>query len=444
MAVHSNDGTTWLTKLNRIGELSANDKNMVFNNIGHLITADMLKEQYHELDGKKAIGIDKVTKLIYGGKLDENINDLIKRIRRGVYKPKPARITEIPKEDGSTRPLAISCFEDKLIQSAVSTILCKIHEPLFLPSSYGFRPNQNCHDALKALNQATMKNWNGALIEIDIRKYFNSIPHSVLMKILEDKISDKRFLRLIEVLITAPILENGKVTENTRGCPQGSIVSPIMANIYLHHVIDEWFDKIKRTHIHGRAEQIRYADDLVFTFEWHNEAKRFYEVLHKRLKKYELELHLEKSQIIPAGHIAALRAHREGKRLQTFNFLGFTCYWGKSRSGIWRLKYTSRKDRFAAKLKGLHKFLWENLNTEHPKDILKTVNRVITGWINYHHISDNKRRVESFLLCSKRIIFKWFNRKGRKHPLTWQRYNRILEAINFPRKGKTISMFQTC
>ncbi|MCW5583201.1 MAG: group II intron reverse transcriptase/maturase [Gammaproteobacteria bacterium] len=441
MSVHSKDGRTWLTKLERIGELSTSDKHTVFNNIGHLICIDMLKEQYHQLEGNKAIGIDNVTKLTYGENLDENLNTLIKRIRRGTYEPKPSRICEIPKEDGSTRPLAISCFEDKLVQSAVSTILGKIYEPLFLPCSYGFRPNQNCHDALKALNQLTMKNRNGAIIEIDIRKYFNSIPHAVLMKLLEKKISDKRFLRLVNVLITAPILENENICKNTCGCPQGSIVSPIIANIYMHYVIDEWFDEIKHKSMRGKADQVRYADDMVFTFEWQREAKRFYEVLPKRLKKYGLEMHMDKSQLISAGHIPALRAHNEGKRLQTFNFLGFTCYWGKSKSGFWRLKYTSRKDRFAAKLKGLRNYLWENLNTDEPADILKTVSRVIKGWLNYHHISDNGRRVEAFLQCSRRIIFKWFNRKGRKHPLTWEQYNRKLDAIGFPKKGKTISMF---
>lgn len=441
MSVHSKDGRTWLTKLERIGELSARDKNTMFNNIGHLICVDMLKEQYHQLDGNKAIGVDNVTKLMYGEKLDENLNNLIKRIRRGTYEPKPSRICEIPKEDGSTRPLAISCFEDKLMQSAVSTILGKIYEPIFLPSSYGFRPNQNCHDALKALNQLTMKNRNGALIEIDIRRYFNTIPHPVLMKLLEKKISDKRFLRLINVLITAPILERDNIHKNICGCPQGSIISPIIANIYMHYVIDEWFEKIKHTSIRGKANQVRYADDMVFTFEWQREAKRFYDVLPKRLKKYGLEMHMDKSQIISAGHVPALQAHKEGKHLQTFNFLGFTCYWGKSRSGLWRLKYTSRKDRFASKLKGLRNYLWENLNAEEPTAILKTVCRVIKGWLNYHHISDNGRRVEAFLQCSRRIIFKWFNRKGRKHPLTWERYNKILDAIGFPQKGKTISMF---
>lgn len=286
MTVHSNDRKSWLTKLERIGEISANNPSIIFNNIGQVIDADMLGEQYQRLDGKKAIGIDKVTKVVYGENLGENINALIKRIRRGTYKPKPSRITEIPKEDGSKRPLAISCVEDKLVQSAVSALLTKIYEPLFLPCSYGFRPGQNCHDALKALMSSTFPNMNGAIVEIDIRKYFNSIPHSVMMELLRRKISDQRFLRLIEVLITAPIMEGNKEVKNTCGCPQGSIISTIMANIYLHHVIDEWFETIKRSQFRGRAELIRYADDMVYTFERPEEAKRFYNVLPKRLAKY--------------------------------------------------------------------------------------------------------------------------------------------------------------
>ena len=226
----------------------------MFNNIGHIISADMLKEQFQQLDGNKAVGIDKVTKASYSENLESNITTLIQKIRRGTYKPKPARMTEIPKEDGSTRPLAISCLEDKLVQLAVSTILGKIYEPLFLPCSYGYRPGKNCHDALRALNQATYKHPNGAIVEIDIRKYFNTIPHKVLMNLLRKKISDQRFLRLIEVLITAPIRENKQDTENTCGCPQGSIISPILANIYLHHVIDEWFKAIIPPHFRGKAE----------------------------------------------------------------------------------------------------------------------------------------------------------------------------------------------
>jgi len=188
MTVHSKDRVSWLTKLKRIGELSANNKRMVFNNIGHLINADMLKEQYQRLDRNKAVGIDKVTKDAYGERLDENINKLLKRVRRGTYRSKAARIIEIPTESGKTRPLAISCLEDKLIQLAASTILSKIYEPLFLPCSFGFRPGRSCHTALRALKKSVFPNMNGAIVDIDICKYFNTIPHQVLIKLLQEKI----------------------------------------------------------------------------------------------------------------------------------------------------------------------------------------------------------------------------------------------------------------
>ncbi|NHB98704.1 reverse transcriptase domain-containing protein [Photorhabdus stackebrandtii] len=444
MTVHSKDGPSWLTKLERIGEKSASNKQQVFNNLGHLLNSDMLKGQFLWLDGSKAVGIDRMTKAAYGEHLDENIQNLILRIRRGTYHPKAARITEIPKEDGSKRPLAISCTEDKFVQLAVSDILSRIYEPLFMPCSYGFRSGLNCHAALKALQQQTYSNWKGAVVEIDIRKYFNTIPHSELMELLRKKISDRRFLRLIEVLITAPVMMGKAVSSNDRGCPQGSILSPVLANIYQHHVIDEWFDEISYSHIHGRAEMVRYADDMVFTFQYPREAKRFYKVLPKRLNKYGLALHEDKSQLIPAGHIAAMRANQSGKRLPTFNFLGFTCYWGKARKGFWRLKFTSRKDRFAAKLKGLRDFLWKDMNTTDKRLILNIVIRVVRGWINYHGISDNRRRVKQFIHQSRRIIFRWFNRKGGRRRLTWKQLELILKMLGYPSRWKTHSMFNSC
>lgn len=441
MTVHSNDRTTWLTKLDRIGKLSAENKDLTFNNIGHLINADMLKEQYRQLDGTRAVGIDNMTKRKYGKDLENNLNDILQKIRRGTYKPKPARITQIPKEDGSNRPLAISCLEDKLIQSAVSQILTAIYEPIFLSCSYGYRPGKSCHDALKALNQATYKHPHGAIVEIDIRKYFNTIPHEVLMELLCKKISDRRFLRLIEVLITAPIREDNEDKANTLGCPQGSIISPILANIYLHHVIDEWFENIKRTHLNGSAELIRFADDMVFSFARQDDAKRFYSVLPKRLSKAGLQMHEAKSSCISAGRSVAKAAEAEGKRLDTFNFLGFTCYWGKARKGFWRLKFTSRKDRFAAKLKGLKLYLRQNLNTPDTANTVKTVIRVIQGWVNYHAVSDNDRRVSSFLEESKRIILRWLNRRGGKRKTNWDQLLIGLKLLGFPTKWKVKSMF---
>lgn len=263
----------------------------------------------------------------------------------------------------------------------------------------------------------------------------------VLMKFLRKKISDRRFLRLIEILITTPVLEGNKETINNIGCPQGSIVSPILSNIYLHYVMDEWFNTIVKSHIKGKAELVRFADDMVFVFEHYEEAQRFFTVLPKRLEKYGLQLHAEKSQVIRAGGLAAKDAHRYGNKLPTFNFLGFTCYWAKSRKGWWRLKYTSRKDRFASKLKSMKEYLRRNLNTPDTNATLETVIRVIRGWVNYHGISDNHRRVSQFLHLSKRIILRWLNRRGRRKQLNWQKFTLLLQRINFPRKWKTVSMF---
>jgi RNA-directed DNA polymerase len=219
MTIHSYDGTSGSTKLEHISERSAKDKDLVFNNLGHLINLDLLKELYHQLDGNKAVGIDNVTKIKYGENLDGNLKKLLQRIRRETYRSQPAKLVEIPKEDGSKRPLAISCLEDKLAQSALNIILNKIYEPLFLPSSYGFRPNKSCHDALKALNKITFQFWNGAVAEIDLQKYFNTIPHQELMNCLRKKISDERFLSLVNVLLKTPVLQDNQIIPNEIGCP---------------------------------------------------------------------------------------------------------------------------------------------------------------------------------------------------------------------------------
>jgi RNA-directed DNA polymerase len=214
-----------------------------------------------------------------------------------------------------------------------------------------------------------------------------------------------------------------------------------MANIYLHEVIDTWFNQISQSHLQGKTELIRFCDDMVFVFQYKEDAKRFYQVLPKRLEKYGLSLHQEKSQLLSSGHAAAVQANKEGKRLRTYKFLGFTCYWGKTRNGYWRLKFTSRRNRFTTKLHDIRKYLWENLNTDDATIVLETVVQMVRGWINYHGISDNDRRVGGFIHKCKRHLFNWFNRRGRKHSMRWKQFTRILEKINFPQRWKTISMF---
>jgi RNA-directed DNA polymerase len=284
---------TRLTKLDRLGEAAKTKKEAVFNNLGHIIDLDLLQEMYRKSEGRKAIGTDGITKAVYGINLEANLKDLIRRIRNDTYRAKPARQTEIPKEDGSTRPLVISCFEDKLVQMAVAEILTRIYEPLFMPCSFGFRKEKSCHDALRALLKHAYVCHDGAVVEIDICKYFNTIPHKNLKEILQKKISDKRFLRLLVRLITAPTRTKEAIKANIVGCPQGSIISPILANIYLHTVVDEWFSEIKKSHLRGIAEEVRYADDMVFIFQRYDEAVRFFEALPKRLKKFGLDIHTD-------------------------------------------------------------------------------------------------------------------------------------------------------
>ncbi|BFD45688.1 MAG: hypothetical protein DMENIID0002_07900 [Rickettsia endosymbiont of Sergentomyia squamirostris] len=295
MTVHSIDGNTWSTKLERIKLLSSQNQDIKFNNLGHIIDLEMLEEQYKELDSKKAVGIDGITKAVYGKKLEANLLSLLARIRKGQYQAKPARITLIPKEDGGKRPLVISCFEDKIIESVVSKILNSVFEPIFLKCSYGFRPKLNAHDALKELNRLTYNFNKGAVVEIDITKCFNSIKHSELMGFLRKRISDKRFLRLVMKLMETPIIENGITVTNKEGCRQGSKTSPILANVFLHYVIDCWFTRISKENIRGQTGMVRYCDDMVFVFENEEDARKFYEVLPKRLNKYGLNINKAKS-----------------------------------------------------------------------------------------------------------------------------------------------------
>lgn len=447
MSAHRKGGDQKTTKLERIGKIAANKKDTVFNNIAHAVDLDLLRSSYEQLDGKKAVGIDGVTKAAYGINLEDNLQNLLRRIQGNAYKPQASRIVEIPKEDGSRRPLAIACFEDKLVQHAATAILTKVYEPLFLPGSYGFREGMNPHQALRALTKYSYQNTDGAVVEIDLQKYFNSIPHSVLIDILSEKISDKRFLTLVEKLIRSPTMVEGKAMISTIGSPQGSIISPILSNVYLHYVIDDWFSKIGKTHMKGRAELVRFADDMVFIFQHQYDATRFYEVLPKRLEKFGLKLHEGKSSILPSGSKAAKTAHEKGERIPTYKFLGFTCYWGLSRNNnnkqFWRLKFKSRSDRFTAKLNGLRSYLKENLNQDTQK-IAAKVKTVVQGWINYHAISDNHRKVSAFIYLSRCILFQWRNRKGGKRKLTWERFDHFLQAIGFPAKWKTTSMFGTC
>ena len=407
----------------------------MFNNLGHLLDLDLLRECYHGLDGTKAVGIDGVTKEKYGVNLEENLKELLMKIRKGSYHPQASRIQEIAKSDGGKRPLAIACFEDKIVQEGVRRVLERIYEPLFLESSHGFRVGRGCDTALVALNGHLMRWECGAVLEIDLRKYFNTIPHEPLIRLLRMKIADERFLHLIIKLLKAPSLdEEGMAVRNEIGSPQGSILSPLIANVYLHYVMDIWFSWKNDSEYGGSARMVRYADDAVFTFASLPKAEEFRKQLEARLESFGISLHPAKTKALVCGQNQAAQCERRGVRMPSFTFLGFLHVWGisvrrKDGKRFWRVKRHTCPQRFRKKLAEIKESIRRN---RHERDLLPRLKRVVEGYLNYFAINDNKRRISQFVCEVKRMLFKYLNRRSQRRSLNWSQFTQILKRVGFP------------
>lgn len=435
MSTQHRDQLDLPTKLDRIEARSRQDSKTVFNNLGHVIDLDLLRRCFHSLDGSKALGIDGLTKEKYKENLEKNLQDLLARIRRKAYHPNASRIVEIEKSDGGKRPLAISCFEDKLVQEVVKRIVENIFEPIFLDCSHGFRPKRGCQTALVALNKHLMNRSCGAVLEIDLQKYFNTIPHEPLIRMLRLKIADEKFLQLIIRLLKAPSLDlNGTPVRNEIGSPQGSILSPVLANIYLHYVLDLWFTFINRKQFGNGGQMVRYADDAVFTFGSLSQAESFRSVLESRLNQFGISLNAGKTKAIVNGQGAATDLAKRGERVPTFTFLGFLHVWGKSwnrKLGIefWRVKRRTCPIRFRKKLSSINQFIKSH---RHEGNLIVRVRRIVIGYLNYFAINDNKRRVEQLVYQVARLLYKWWNRRSQKRSLTWVKFRKLLKKSKFP------------
>jgi group II intron reverse transcriptase/maturase len=407
----------------------------VFNNLGHLINLEMLRSCHHGLDGSKAVGIDGITKEKYEQNLEENLELLLMKLRKGSYHPKASRIVEILKSDGGKRPLAIACFEDKIVQEAVKRILEAIYEPLFLDCSHGFRPKRGCHTALISLHRNLMNNGCGAVLEIDLQKYFNTIPHEPLVQMLKSKISDQRFLYLIIKLLKAPTLnEAGVAVNNELGSPQGSILSPVLANLYLHHVLDTWFAWINESQFGNSASIVRYADDAVFTFRNLFQAEQFRKLLVVRLSEFGISINESKTQALISGQREAARCEQLGLSMPTFTFLGFLHVWGiamnrKTGKKFWRVKRRTCPKRFRKKLAEIKADIRKN---RHKKDLVARVKRVTQGYLNYFAINDNKVRISQFVYEVKRALLKYLNRRSQGQSIDGPRLEEILKKEGFP------------
>ncbi len=432
------------TKLARIEQRSRKNPQATFNNLGHALDLDLLRACFYSLDAKKAVGVDGITKKRYGRNLESNLQELLKKIRNGSYYPQPSRIVEIPKADGSTRPLAISCTEDKIVQEAVRRILEQIYEPHFLDCSYGFRPGRNAHQALVNLDKRLLKESCRAAVDIDLRKYFNTIPHKPFGKILQKKVKDRRLLYLIIKLLKAPILDkDGKAQRNEVGSPQGSILSPLLANIYLHYVLDEWFIQVNQELFKGTAHMVRYCDDILFTLGSMEDAVLFHKRLIERLKAFGLMVNEAKTRIIACGSRVARGYAKAGKKMPTFCFLGFLHIWGQSKNRkrneiFWRMKRRTDPVRFRKKLAKMKTHL---MKYRHSKGLIPYTISIVRGYMNYFAVNDNIHRIRLFLHAVKRLLFRALNRRSQKKSFTWERFHKVLDLSGYPQPSVLVNLF---
>lgn len=421
------------TKIARINQIAKEKPKEVFTSIYHLINLELLKECYDELDGNKAIGLDKVTKDMYFMNLDENLNNLVDRLKAKSYRPSPARKVNIPKANGKLRGLAIANFEDKIVQLAVKKIVEAIYEPKFPKNMFGFRPNRSCHDCLKYLNYCIENRYTNYILDADIKGYFDNINHDMLMKCIEKHIKDTNLLRLIKRFLKAGIMENGIYTKGEIGTPQGSILSPVLANIYMYYALIAWFEVKIKPKYYGFIEIVNYADDLVICFQYESVAKIVYREMQERLRQCGLEFALDKTRLIEFGRFASENRSKKGQgKPETFDFLGFTHYCSKSnKTGRFRVKRKTSKKKFKQKVQEFKLWIKENRNKP-LKEIMSTASKKLIGHYNYYGITDNSKSLSRFLFEISKLLFKWLNRRSQKKSYEWNEFNQMLAIYKLP------------
>src|ERR1700747_3103950 len=413
--------------LERIRKVARERKKEKFTALLHHINIDLLEEAFFELKANAAPGVDRLTWKDYEADLECNLEDLLGRGQQGAYRARPSRRVYIPKPDGRQRPLAVAALEDKIVQRAVTALLNTIYEEDFLGFSYGFRPGRSAHGAMDALCVGIHSKKVSFILDADIRSFFDEISQEWLVRFLEHRIGDRRIFRLIQKWLKAGVLEAGAVSVSDRGTGQGSVISPLLANIYLHYALDLWAVRWRRREATGDMIIVRYADDFIIGFQHENDARRFLDEMCKRLGEFELSLHHKKTRLIEFGRFAAERRKRRGLgKPETFNFLGFTFICGKTRQGKFQIKRKTRGDRMRAKLREIKETLRQRMHQSIPTQG-KWLGRVVRGYFNYHAVPTNGRALDVFRHHVTDLWRRTLRRRSQKDRITWARMTKLAD-----------------
>jgi len=418
------------TALAEIAWLSTNNPHQVYHSLMHQINVDSLSRCYDRLDGRKAVGVDQVSKAMYGENLTVNLKDLITRMKRMAYRPGPVREVRIPKEGkkGATRPLGISNFEDKLVQKRMQDILESIYEPLFFDFSYGFRPKRSCRDAVRDLREHLYKEEVEVVIDVDLANFFGKIDHQIVKDMLGVKIKDSKFMRYITRMFKSGVLADGELSMSDEGVVQGSCCSPVISNIVAHYVIDTWLEETVKPLMKGMVKAFRYADDLVICCRHEEDAKRIKSVLGKRLAKYKLELNEEKTSMVNFSKSNFRRGIKQG----SFEFLGFRFYLGKTLKGGTIPKVKTSGKRFRSKLNNVKAWAKKVRNNIPLGEIWKTFCAKLRGHVQYYGVSFNFDMVAKFIHEARKIIFKWLNRRSQRKSFDWNKFDLFVKKDPLP------------
>ncbi len=416
--------------LGGVREAARRDKKQKFTALLHHVTTDLLRDSYYSMKRKAAPGVDGVTWEQYGEGVEGRLKDLHDRVHRGAYRAQPSRRTYIPKADGRQRPLGIAALEDKVVQQAVVTVLNQIYEEGFLGFSYGFRPGRNPHDALDALWIGLKRRRVNWVLDLDVRGFFDNVSHEWLVKFIEHRIADRRIIRLIQKWLKAGVSEEGAWSETTVGTPQGAVVSPLLANIYLHYVFDLWVNQWRRKTARGEVIIVRFADDAVLGFEDRKEAEAFLEQLRERMQKFGLELHAEKTRLIEFGRFAEKARKRRGEgKPETFDFLGFTHSCGKTAKGNW---FTIRRQTAKKRLRSKLQAVKQELGKRWHKRVVENGNwlrSVVQGYFNYHAVPGNFGALRTFQREVARMWLAGLRRRSQRDRHSWERFGPIVDRF---------------